>query len=339
VAVALVGAVVVLAMAFGFLNGFRDTSSAVALTVRTRALTPSVAVALAAGFNAVGAVSSGWLLMYFGDSWIRTPADSGGSVMLAGTLLAAIAWGVFGWWRGYPSSSTHALVGGLIGASWAASVLGHRGIDALSDVAWTVVAVPLILSPLLAFGVSFFLAPVMTWLVRYSQPSKAHATLRAAQSVGASIVAFGHGLQDGQRVIAVLMLATLGTAVDFSHIPPWTIAVTAAALGLGTLAGGWRITYTLSHRLVRVDPLRGFVSQLVTSTMLFFGALGLHWPLSTTHTVVTSVLGAGASQDYSAVNGRLLVRLVRFWLITPLTTAFLAFVFTLALSPLTRVPG
>jgi PiT family inorganic phosphate transporter len=339
VAVALVGTVVVLAAVFGFLNGFRDTSSAVALTVRTRALTPSIAVVLAAVFNVVGAVSSAWLLTYFGDSFIQTPHGGGGMTMLVGTLLAAILWGVFGWWRGYPSSSTHALVGGLIGASWAASILGHAGIGALNSVFWAVVALPLVLSPLLAFGVSFFLTPLVTWMVRYTQPSKAHAGLRAAQSVGAAIVAFGHGLQDGQRVISILMLATLGAAVDFSDIPPWTIAFTAAALGLGTLAGGWRITYTLSHRLVRVDPLRGFVSQLVTSSMLFFGALGLHWPLSTTHTVTTSVLGAGASQDYAAVDGRLVIRLVRFWLVTPLTTALLSFVFTLALSPLADIAG
>ena len=277
---------------------------------------------------------SGWLLAYFGGFWLVTPQGSGGLIMLLATLTSAILWNTYAWWRGYPSSSTHALVGGLIGSSVAASLVGHEGVGQLDRVFWLQVGLPLLLSPMLAFGAAFFLTAGITWAVRYAQPSHAHAGLRAAQSVGTSAVAFAHGLQDGQRIIAVLMIATLGTGADFSSIPAWAAVFAAVVLGAGTLAGGWRITYTLSHRLVRVDPLRGFVSQLVTSGMLFFGALGLHCTLSTTHTVISSVLGAGSNQDYAAVNGRLVIRLVRFWLVTPLTTAVLGAVFSLAHSPL-----
>ena len=328
------GAVIAFAAAFGFLNGFRDASAAIGLTVRTRALTPSIAAALATLFNVAGAVTSAWLLAYFGGFWIVTPDGSGGLVMLLATLASAILWNVYAWWLGYPSSSTHALVGGLIGSAIAARLVGHEGVAQLDSLFWFQVGLPLLLSPLLAFGAAFFLTAVVAWRARHAQPSHANARLRAAQSVGTSAVAFAHGLQDGQRIIAVLLIATLGSATDFDEVPVWAPVFAAVVLGAGTLAGGWRITYTLSHRLVRVDPLRGFVSQLVTSGMLFFGALGLHWPLSTTHTVVASILGAGSNQDFAAVNGRLVLRLVQFWLVTPLTTAVLGGIFALALSPL-----
>lgn len=333
-AAALTGAVIALVCLFGFLNGFRDASAAVALTVRTRALTPSIAVVLTAGFNVLGTLTSAWLLKHIGIVFVTVPGGNDGLVLLAATLVAAVLWGVYGWWKGYPASSTHALVGGLIGASMGLTVLGDRTPSGLDQVFWLSIGLPLIVSPLLAFGAAFFLTPLVTWMVRYSQPSQAHAGLRAAQSVGASIVAFGHGLQDGQRILALFIVAALGSDAGFSEVPAWALVATAAALGAGTLAGGWRITYTLSHRLVRMDPLRAFVSQLVTSTMLIFGSLGLHWPLSTTHTVVSSVLGAGANQAFGSVNTPLVVRLIRFWLLTPLTTAVLGFALGLAFAPL-----
>lgn len=331
---ALTGVVIVLVGVFGFLNGFRDASTAVALTVRTRALTPGIAIILTAAFNVVGTLTSVWLLKNIGIAFVSVPEGGGGLVLLAATLVAAIVWGVYGWWKGFPASSTHALVGGLIGASMALTVLGVRAPSHLDTVFWLSIGLPLVLSPLLAFGAAFFITPLVTWMVRYSQPDQAHAGLRAAQSVGASIVAFGHGLQDGQRLVALFVVAALGPGDDFNQIPTWAMVAAAVAIGAGTLAGGWRITYTLSHRLVRMDPLRAFVSQLVTSAMLVFGSLGLHWPLSTTHTVVSSVLGAGANQDSAAVNGTLVVRLIRFWLLTPLTTAALGFILGLAFAPL-----
>ncbi|WP_138417278.1 inorganic phosphate transporter [Sinomonas gamaensis] len=334
--IALSVAVVVVTSVFGFLNGFRDASNAVGLTVRTRALTPSIAVVLASFFNVIGALASAWLLNYFGGSWLKTPDGGRGLVLLLAGVAAGSLWNVYLWWRGYPSSSTHALVGGIAGGSIAELLTGHAPQAGVADVLWLQVWLPLILSPLLAFGAAFFLTSLVTWIARYRQPSEAHAALRASQSVGTAAVAFGHGLQDGQRIIAVLVLATVGSGADWSAVPPWIVGIAAAALGLGTLAGGWRITYTLSHRLVRTDPLRGFVSQAVTTVMLFFGALWLHWPLSTTHTVTASILGAGSNQDFAAVKGNLLARLVAFWVATPLATALLGLILGLALDPLAR---
>ncbi|WP_334172741.1 inorganic phosphate transporter [Sinomonas sp.] len=334
--IALLVAVVVFTSVFGFLNGFRDASNAVGLTVRTRALTPSIAVVLAAVFNVIGTVTSAWLLNYFGGSWVTAPDGARGLVVLLATVVSASLWNVYLWWRGYPSSSTHALVGGLVGASLAEVLLGHALQNGLANLLWLQVWLPLLISPLLAFGAAFFLTSFTTWIARYSQPSQAHATLRAAQSVGTAAVAFGHGLQDGQRIIAVLVVAAIGNQTDWTAIPGWIVGVAALTLGIGTLAGGWRVTYTLSHRLIRTDPLRGFVSQLVTTLMLFFGALWLKWPLSTTHTVAASILGAGSNQSYAAVNGRLLTRLVAFWIATPLAAALLGLVLALALDPFAR---
>lgn len=334
--VALTIAVIAFASVFAFLNGFRDASNAVGLTVRTRALTPSIAVVLAAGFNVVGVVTSAWLLTFFGGSWLRAPDGTAGLVVLIATLASGSLWNIFLWWRGYPSSSTHALVGALVGATLASALRGHTAQGDPASLLWLQVWLPLVVSPLLAFGASFFLTSLVTWLARYSQPNEAHAVLRATQSVGTAAVAFGHGLQDGQRIIAVLVVATLGSGADWQAVPLWIVWLAAFALGVGTLAGGWRITYTLSHRLVRTDPLRGFVSQLVSTVMLFFGALWLRWPLSTTHTVTASILGAGTNQEFSAVNGRLLTRLIAFWIMTPLATAALGLVFALALDPLAR---
>jgi PiT family inorganic phosphate transporter len=337
VTAALTGVVLLLVGGFGFLNGFRDASAAVALTVRTRALTPRIALVLTTAFNVLGVLAGAWLLKSMEIAFVAIPEGGDGLVLLAATLVAAIVWNVYGWWKGFPSSSTHSLVGGLIGASAGLALLGASAPSHLDSVFWTSIGLPLILSPLLAFGAAFFLTPLITWMVRYSQPNQAHAGLRAVQSVGASIVAFGHGLQDGQRLTALFMVAALGSGAGFSSGLAWAMTAAALAMGAGTLAGGWRITYTLSHRLVRMDPLRAFVSQLVTSTMLVFGSLGLQWPLSTTHTVVASVLGAGANQEYAAVNTRLVVRLIRFWLLTPLTTAALGLVFALAFEPITAL--
>ncbi|WP_138445205.1 inorganic phosphate transporter [Sinomonas susongensis] len=334
--IALLVAVVVFTCLFGFLNGFRDASNAVGLTVRTRALTPSIAVVLAAVFNVIGTVTSAWLLDYFGGQWLTAPSGTRGLVVLLATVVGASLWNVYLWWRGYPSSSTHALVGGLVGATLAEVIRGQAFQHGLADLLWLQVWLPLLVSPLLAFGAAFFLTSFTTWIARHSQPSQAHATLRAAQSVGTAAVAFGHGLQDGQRIIAVLVVAAIGNQGDWAGVPGWIVTLAALALGLGTLAGGWRVTYTLSHRLIRTDPLRGFVSQLVTTLMLFFGALWLRWPLSTTHTVAASILGAGSNQGYAAIHRRLLTRLVAFWIATPLATALLGLVLALALDPLVR---
>ena len=330
--------VVALAAGFAFLNGFRDVSNAVALSTRTRALTPSIAVLLAAVFNFVGAMLSGTFVLAFTQSWITLPDGTSGLTMLASALAASILWGVYAWWRGIPLSSTNSLVGGLIGAGSANILVGGNSIGGVDGIVVTQVVLPLVLSPLIAFGAAYLLVWPVTWAARYTQPNVVNRRFRRAQAVSSAAVAFGHGLQDGQRTAAVILLAIV--AAGFSggdDVPLWILLLTAVMLTAGTLLGGWRISHTLGHKLIRVDPLRGFVAQTLTSVMLFIGAIGFQLPLSTTHTLTASVLGGGVNQRFHTVNRRLVRRILLFWVATPLVTAIAAFILELALSPLTRL--
>lgn len=334
-AVAFFALVVVLAAGFAFLNGFRDVSTAVALSVRTRALTPSVAVVLAAVFNFAGVLLSGGFALIFSQSWVALPTGMNGLTVLVSALCSAILWGTYAWWRGVPLSSTHALVGGLAGAGASSVLMGGSAINGVDSVLLGQVALPLLLSPLIAFFGAYLLVWPVTWSARYAQPDIIHGRFRHAQSVSGAAVAFGHGLQDGQRTVAVLLLAAVAAGVsDHGDLPFWVILLTAVMLTAGTLFGGWRISYTLGYKLTRVDPLRGFVAQTLTSLMLFVGAIGLHLPLSTTHTVTSAILGAGTNQNFSVTNRRMVLRILGFWVLTPIVTAAVAFVLQLALSPL-----
>lgn len=327
--------VVLFAAAFAFLNGFRDASSAVALAVRTRALTPTVAVLLAGLFNFLGAGLSAAVALEVSRTWVVLPAGGNGLTILMAGLLSAVLWGLFCWWRGIPSSSTHALVGGLAGAGVASVAVGGNSVLGVDQSLILHVALPLLLSPAVAFAGAYLLVWPAIWRSRYTAPKVVNTRSRRAQAIAAGAVAFGHGLQDGQRTGAVLVLAMLAANLfDGGSTPLWVPLLTAAMLAAGTLAGGWRISYTIGYRLIRVDPLRGFVAQLFSSVILLLGAAGLHWPISTTHTVTSAVLGAGSNQGYPGTNRKLVFRILANWALTPLATAAAAFVLELALSPL-----
>jgi PiT family inorganic phosphate transporter len=330
--------VVACGAAFAFLNGFRDASASVALAVRTRALTPTVAVLLAALFNFAGAGLSAAFALEVSRSWITLPTGGNGLHILIACLLSAVLWGVYTWWRGIPASSTHALVGGLAGAGVASVLVGGSPVTGVDNSLLFQVVLPLLLSPVIAFAGSFLLVWPATWAARYTPPNVVNSRSRRIQAIAAGAVAFGHGLQDGQRTAAVLVLALLAAGLsDGGSLPAWVPLLTAAMLTAGTLAGGWRISYTVGYKLTRIDPLRGFVAQMYSSLILLLGAIGLHWPISTTHTVTAAVLGAGTNQNFPATNRRLVIRILAFWVLTPAATAAAAFVLELALSPLARL--
>ncbi|MCZ2401986.1 inorganic phosphate transporter [Paenarthrobacter sp. Z7-10] len=331
----LLGLVCTLAAVFAFLNGFRDVSSAVAVAVRTRSLTPTVAVILAALFNLVGALLSVSLAVALKDRLFAVPPGPPGLGLLAAGLAGACIWGVYQWRRGYPSSSTHALIGGIAGAAGASLLRGEaplRGMD--STILW-LVAVPLLISPVIAFALSFLAVYPAVWATRHSQPSFVNRRVRRGQAVGSAAVAFGHGLQDGQRTTMVILLALAAAGLlSEGRVPVWAQLFPAVLLAAGTLAGGWRISHTLGSRLTKIDPMRGLVAQLVSFVLLFVGAIGLHLPLSTTHTVTSSIVGAGINQRISATNGRLWLRILGAWIATPLASALLGGILFLAVSPL-----
>ncbi|MDO5753966.1 inorganic phosphate transporter [Arthrobacter sp.] len=331
----LLGAVIVAAAIFAFLNGFRDASAAVALSVRNRALTPTIAVILAAVFNALGALASVVLAASYADKLFTVPTGRSGLVLLLAALIGASLWGIYLWWRGFPSSSTHALISAVVGASLGSTALGHPPLEGINLTLLTLVLLPLLVSPVLAFVLGFAAVYPTSWAARNTAPNMVNRRSRQLQSVAGAAVAFGHGLQDGQRTTAVVLFALVAAgAAGVGEVPLWVPVFTAGMLAVGTLFGGWRISYTLGHRLVRMDPMRGFVAQMVAAGLLFFGAIGLHMPLSTTHTVTAAIVGAGANQRFSATNGRMLLRIAGAWVATPLVCAGLGAVFFLALSPL-----
>ncbi|MEV8145405.1 inorganic phosphate transporter [Specibacter sp. NPDC078709] len=331
----LLGAVIVSAAVFAFLNGFRDASAAVALSVRTRALTANVAVLLAALFNCLGALASVALTTIFAEKLFNVPNGTDGLILLLAALISASLWGIYLWWRGFPSSSTHALISSLVGASLGSVVIGHRPLDGINVTMFTLVVLPLLISPLIAFVLGFVAVYPTSWAARNMAPNRVNRRARQLQSVAGAAVAFGHGLQDGQRTTAVVLFALVAAgSIGAGELPMWVPIFTAVLLALGTLFGGWRISYTLGHRLVRVDPMRGSVAQMLSAGLLFIGAMVLHMPLSTTHAVTAAIAGAGANQRFAATNGRVLIHIARAWIATPVVCLALGALFFLALSPL-----
>lgn len=335
VSIAFLVLICLLAAAFSTLNGLRDAASTIAVAVRTRALTPTVAVVLAAFFNLLGALlSGGFALTLHNQLFVLRPGPEGLAIILA-ALVAALIWGIQQSWIGYPSSSTHALLGGIAGAAGAAMLKGSPGLSGLDTTLLFLVILPLLISPVIAFAVSYVLVFPIAWFYRHAQPSNINRRFRRAQAVAASSVAFGHGLQDGSRIVALLLFAFVAAGLgDLEGSIWWLTGGVGIFLTLGTLAGGWRIGYTLSDRLVKVDPMRGFVAQTVSATMLLIGSIGLHWPLATTQLTTASIIGAGVNQRFSVLNVRLVGKIVSAWFATPLICAVIAGVLYLALSPL-----
>ena len=321
---------------FAFLNGFRDASNSVAAAVRTRALTPTYAVLVAAFFTFVGTMLSTSFGVYLISAVeLNVPEGTPGLALLLAALLAAGAWGLLCWWRGLPISSTHALISALAGASGASALLGNDGVHDALRMLLGGVLIPLVFTPLVAFAISYLLVVPATWLVRHSSAADVNGVSRAGQAVAACAVALGHGIQDGQRTGAMLTL-TLVTAhaAQPGSIMLGTQLLGATFLAAGVLCGGWRIAHTIAYRLVSLDPLRGMIAQSVSASMLFLGAMVFHLPLSTTQAVTSSIVGAGANQRFESVIWRHVNRVARHWVATPVVCALLAGVLFLAMHPL-----
>ncbi|THJ65160.1 inorganic phosphate transporter [Arthrobacter echini] len=331
----LLGAVIAAAGGFAFLNGFHDVSNSVAAAVRTRALTPTVAVLLAALFNLVGALLGTSLTLLFIDAAGGLPSGATGLAILLTALVAACGWGILTWYRGTPSSSTHALLGGVIGAGVASRFTDHRSMEGANEALLLQIVLPLMLSPIIAYLVAYAAVFPSTWLLRHGSPARVNSGNRIAQSVLTGVFALGHGIQDGQRTTAVVLLALVGAGyASGSGTPMWVQVFAALLLASGAMFGGWRITHTLGHRLVQIDPMRGTVAQGIGSAMLLIGAVLLHVPLSSTHAMTSAIVGAGANEPFASVRRPRVARILLSWLVTAPATALLGAVLFLALSPL-----
>ncbi|MEV4267714.1 inorganic phosphate transporter [Kribbella sp. NPDC049584] len=308
----LVIAVVLIALAFDYTNGFHDAANAIATSVSTRALTPRVALAMAAACNFLGALAGTEVAETVGKGIISTPSGTHGLVVVIAALVGAITWNLITWYFGLPSSSTHALIGGLVGA----------GLASASTVLWSgivdKVVIPMVLSPAVGFLGAFVLMVAILWLFRHRNPGKTTRGFRMAQSLSAAAMALGHGLQDAQKTMGVIFLAlvTTGHAQQHDGIPLWVKISAATAISLGTYSGGWRIMRTLGRRIIHLDPARGFASEAVSAAVLYVMAIGLHAPVSTTHTITSAVMGAGATKRLSAVRWGVAKGIVMAWILT-----------------------
>jgi inorganic phosphate transporter, PiT family len=309
---ALLIVVVALALAFDFTNGFHDAANAIATSVSTRALSPRQAVAMAAVLNFAGAFVS----LEVAASVATGIVESGEvtTTVLACGLIGSIVWNVTTWWFGLPTSSSHALIGGMVGAVASATAFGGIKWDGLIEK----VLIPSAAAPVVGFLLAGLLGIAIAWIVhRYSQ-SRVNRVFRVLQVGSAGFMAFTHGTNDAQKTMGLIALALIAYGsidADNFHVPVWVIASAAAAMAAGTYTGGWRIIRTLGSRVVKLQPPQGFAAEGAAASVLFFtGQVG--FPVSTTHTISGAIMGAGASRRVSAVRWGIVSSIVAAWAIT-----------------------
>jgi PiT family inorganic phosphate transporter len=309
---ALIIVVIGVALTFDYTNGFHDAANAIATSVSTRALTPRVALLLAAVMNFLGAFLGTEVADTVGKDIIAPPTGQSGLVVVLAGLLGAISWNLLTWYFGLPSSSSHALIGGLVGAALASS-----GVIFWSGVVDRVV-IPMLISPLVGFIGAFALMSAILLIFRRTAPGRVGRGFRLAQTVSAAAMALGHGLQDAQKTMGVMFLALLvaGHVSAEEPIPWWVKVLAASAISLGTYSGGWRIMRTLGRRIIALDPARGFAAETTAATVLYVMAIWLKAPVSTTHTITSSVMGAGATKRLSAVRWGVARSIVLAWIVT-----------------------
>lgn len=304
--------IVALALAFDFINGFHDTANAVATSIATRALAPLQAVLLAAAFNVLGALSGTAVAKTVGKGII--PPELATHTLVIAALLSAIVWNLITWRYGIPSSSSHALIFSIVGAGIAES--GIHAIKWGDGVAKALQG--LVFSPFFGFLGAMLLLTLLLWLVANRRPSWVNRFFLRAQVVSAAYMAFSHGSNDAQKTMGIITLA-LATYYGWSgeqfQVPLWVILSAALAMGIGTAAGGWRIIKTIGFQAVALRPIDGFAAEVAGATVIETASrLGI--PLSTTHTISSAILGAGATQRLSSVRWTIAGRIVTAWIVT-----------------------
>jgi PiT family inorganic phosphate transporter len=308
--VALLIAIVALALVFDYTNGFHDTANAIATSVSTRALSPRVAVMMAAGLNLLGALVSTSVAKTVGEGIVNT--DLVTLQVVSAALVGAIAWNVITWRFGIPSSSSHALFGGLIGAMIAAA--------GVSGVIWSGVfekiILPMVGSPLLGFVGAWVLMTGLIWLVRRRQQGPVNTWFRRLQPISAGFMAFSHGANDAQKTMGIIALALFASGqIETFYVPTWVKVACALAMALGTYSGGWRIIHTLGSKVIKLDPIHGFAAETAAASVI---QLATHFgvPVSTTHTITAAIMGVGSTQRLSAVRWGVAGNIVTAWILT-----------------------
>ncbi len=308
-------AILGLAVLFDYINGFHDTANAIATSVSTRALRPDQAIVLSAVANFVGALSGTAVAKTIGagliDERIVNAADPH-QVYVAAALIGAIAWNLFTWRLGIPSSSSHSLIGGLLGATLIASGVAAIQMDGVTNK----VLLPLVSSPILGLAIGFGFMVVLLNLFRHAHPARLNARFRRLQLLSATYMAFSHGSNDAQKTMGVMTLALFSAhLIPTFEVPLPIIVVAAIAMSAGTSVGGWRIMKTMGQRVVKLDPIHGFAAETTAATVIL-GASHFGMPVSTTHIISTAIMGVGASHRLSAVRWGVAGRIVVAWILT-----------------------
>ena len=309
----MLGLILVVGVAFGFAytNGFHDSANAIATSVSTRALTPRAALLMAAVMNLAGAFLGVGVAQTVSTGIIQTPSGTKGMVILWAALIGAVTWNLVTWYFGLPSSSTHALFGGMVGAA----LVG--GTKVYWSGVWQKVIIPMVTSPVVGLVLGFLAMLAIMWIFRRANPHKAKRKFRMAQTVSAAAMALGHGLQDSQKTMGIVVMAlTISKHYSGTGIPIWVKCSTALALSLGTWAGGWRIMRTLGRRIIELDPPQGFAAESVGATILYVTAYAYKVPVSTTHIMTSAIMGVGATKRVRAVRWGVAKNIVIGWFLT-----------------------
>ena len=310
---------IALALAFDFMNGFHDAANSIATVVSTRVLRPQYAVAWAAFFNFIAFLFFGLSVANTIGKGVIDPAIVDHQVIL-GALVGAIAWNVITWWYGLPSSSSHALIGGLGGAA-----VAKGGFHALVGSGFLKISLAIVLSPMAGFVLAMLLMTAVAWIFFRSTPRRIDRWFRRLQLVSAALYSLGHGGNDAQKtmgIIAMLLFAAGLSGPEF-NVPLWVVLVCQAAMALGTLFGGWRIVKTMGMKITKLKPVGGFCAE-TGGAITLFAATGLGIPVSTTHTITGAIIGVGATNKLSAVRWGVAERIVWAWVLTIPCTAFIS---------------
>jgi PiT family inorganic phosphate transporter len=307
--------VIALVLIFDFINGFHDSANSIATVVSTRVLSPGFAVLLAAVFNFIAFLVFSLKVATTMGKGVVNPDVINLSV-IASALVAAIIWNLITWWWGFPSSSSHTLVGGLVGAAVASSGFGSVVLSGvIKIVAFIVIA------PLLGMILSIIISSIVTFIVRKSSPHKVDKYFRQLQLVSASLFSLGHGGNDAQKSMGIIIVALIVTGhmtkaqVDAGDVPMWIVLSCHAAMGLGTLFGGWRIVKTMGQKITKLKPFEGFCAE-TAGALTLFGSTELGIPVSTTHTITGSIIGVGIRKGKSAVKWRMTKKIFWAWIFT-----------------------
>jgi inorganic phosphate transporter, PiT family len=318
-------AVVILAVVFDYINGFHDTANAIATSVATRALQPRVAILMATAFNFIGAFAGTAVAKTIGAGLVDEATTT--TAVIAAALIGAITWNLITWWLGLPSSSSHALIGGLMGATFIAAGAGAFKVQGIIDK----VIVPMVSSPLIGYFVALALVVLLFWIFARAPRRPMTTAFRRLQIVSAGFMAFSHGSNDAQKTMGIITLALFsGGVISTIDVPVWVIVIAATALSLGTAVGGWRIMHTMGHRVVKLEPVHGFAAETTAATVLFTTAhFGM--PVSTTHVISAAIMGVGSARGVRGVRWGVARRILLAWIITIPAAGFVAAVAWLVL--------